>query len=205
LNRKQYASEGTAINLSVRYVQGNEVHEPGSTTVIKEPVFEFHKWVQGKLTYETYYKSTGSLRLGLYGEAVYSSQSFFNNYTATLLFLPRYQPTPESKTLFIEKYTNPIYAAAGSRNVLLLPRGFEFRLEGYIYQPYYELRRNSNQLPTYAPEPFLEPFFQWSGALVYHSILGPASLSMNYYGGKDNPYSFLFNFGYLIFNKRALD
>jgi NTE family protein len=205
LNRKQFASAGTMLSLSVRYVQGNEVHEPGSTSVVKDPVFDFHKWFQGKFTYETYYKRKGHVRLGLYSEAVYSSQDFFNNYTATLLFLPRYQPTPESRTLFIEKYCNPAYVAFGSRNVIVLPQGFEIRLEGYVFEPYMELRRTSTQLTEYAPEAFLEPFFQWSSALVYHSIIGPASLSFNYYGGKDAPYSFLFNFGYLIFNKRALD
>ncbi len=205
LNRKQYASAGTGMTFSIRYVQGNESHTAGSTSVIKDPVFTFHKWVQGKFTYETYFKRRGFLRLGLYTELVYSSQTFFNNYTATLLFLPRFQPTPESRTLFIEKYTNPVYAGIGSRNVMMLPKGFELRLEGYLFEPYKELIRTPNQLTEYSQEAFLEPFFVASSALVYQSFLGPASLSFNYYGGKDKPYSFLFNFGYLIFNKRALD
>lgn len=205
LNRKQYASSGTGMHLSVRYVQGNESHDAGSTSVLREPVFTFHKWVQGKFTYETYFKRRGVLRMGFYSELVYSSQSFFNNYTATLLFLPRFQPTPESRTLFIEKYTNPVYAGIGSRNVIVLPRSFELRVEGYMFEPYAELRRTANQQTTYASENLLEPFFATSTAVVYHSFLGPASISFNYYGGKDKPYSFLFNFGYLIFNKRALD
>lgn len=205
LNRKQYASAGSALSVSLRYVQGNEIHRPGSTSVIEGPLFDHHTWFQGKASFETYYKRRGHLRLGLYSELVYSDQDFFNNYTATLLFLPRFQPTPESRTLFIERYTNPIYGAIGSRNVITLPKGFEFRFEGYLFQPYWELRRGTNLQVTYAPDTFLEPFFIGSTAFVYHSIIGPASLSFNYYRGKDQPYSFLFNFGYLIFNKRALD
>lgn len=205
LNRKQYASAGTGISVSLRFVQGNEVHVPGSTSVVEGPLYKHHRWVQGKFSYETYYKRRGHLRLGLYSEAVYSTQGFFNNYTATLLFLPRFQPTPESRTLFIDRYNNPMYAAVGSRNVIVFQRGFEFRIEGYVFQPYWELRRDENLQAVYAPARLLEPFIVTSTALVYHSFLGPASLSFNYYGGKDKPYTFLFNFGYLIFNKRALD
>ena len=42
-------------------------------------------------------------------------------------------------------------------------------------------------------------------ALVYSSPLGPLSLSVNYYDQYENPFSFLFHFGYIIFNRKSID
>jgi len=41
--------------------------------------------------------------------------------------------------------------------------------------------------------------------LVYHSPLGPVSVSLNYYDKKERPYSFIFSFGYVIYNRSARD
>jgi NTE family protein len=40
---------------------------------------------------------------------------------------------------------------------------------------------------------------------VCNTLLGPISLSINYYDHEKNPFSILFHFGYTIFNKRALE
>jgi NTE family protein len=41
--------------------------------------------------------------------------------------------------------------------------------------------------------------------LVWHSPLGPVSASANYYSSREEPFSFLIHFGYIIFNRKALD
>jgi hypothetical protein len=43
------------------------------------------------------------------------------------------------------------------------------------------------------------------GALVYHTPLGPVSFSGNYYQKQEQPWSFLFHIGYILFNRRGLD
>lgn len=209
LNRKQYASTGTFLSLKARYVQGNEVNVPGSTSIVKGPFKIFHQWVQFKIVYENYYKRRGRLRLGYYTEGVYtegvnSSQIFFNNYTASILSAPAFQPIPESRTLFLERFRAHSYAALGLRNIISLPKGLDLRIEGYMFQPYKAFKRTMENKADYGT-PFIKRYFIGSTALVYHSPLGPASLSLNYYEGSDRPFSFLFNFGYLIFNRRALE
>jgi NTE family protein len=86
----------------------------------------------------------------------------------------------------------------------------DLRLEGYVFQPLRELQAGEGNQPEYSQ--FLNKrYFIASGALVYHSPVGPLSLSLNYYDtevkrGRDQPvYSFLLTFGYVLFNRRALD
>jgi NTE family protein len=51
----------------------------------------------------------------------------------------------------------------------------------------------------------LKQYYMASGALVGHTPLGPISLSANYYDKKDEPWSFIFNFGYILFNRSPRD
>lgn len=44
-----------------------------------------------------------------------------------------------------------------------------------------------------------------SFALVFSSPIAPVSFSANFYDKQDNNWSFLFNVGYILFNKKALD
>jgi NTE family protein len=44
-----------------------------------------------------------------------------------------------------------------------------------------------------------------TAGVVWHTPVGPMSLSVNYYDQVKDPFSLLFHFGYIIFNKRALE
>lgn len=207
LNRKQYANSGTYFLFKARYIEGNEFNVPGSTSKERHPFKQFHQWYQARMIYKTYFNFSGIYRPGLYFESVYSSQDFFNNYTSSILIAPSFEPIPESKTLFIENYRSHVYAAAGFKNVFLLPKNVDLRLEGYIFQPQNAITRTENQAAKNRPA-LQRRYFVATAAAVYQSPIGPVSVSLNYYNQrekKNEPFSFLFHFGYIIFNKRALD
>jgi NTE family protein len=74
-----------------------------------------------------------------------------------------------------------------------------------VFQPHTEILANEFNLPAYdINNPWSARYYIGSGSLVYSSPLGPISLSANYYEARENQWSFLFNFGYLIYNKRFL-
>ena len=201
LNRKQYATQGTYFGFNARTVQGEEHTVPGSTapdTLI--PSRELHEWLQFKLVYDKYYKQRGVLRMGIYFEAVTSTQPLFNNYTASILSSPAFQPLAESKTLFQPNFRAHTYAAAGLKNIITIKNRFDLRLEGYVYQSYQEIQKDN----TYS-ELFLRRYVIGSASLVGHTPIGPICFSVNYYYKEAQPFSFLFHFGYIIFNKKATD
>jgi NTE family protein len=206
LNRKQYANKGEFLNVRLRYVNGLETNKPGSTTVIDTLTRyrNYHEWITLKIVGERYFNRRGALKIGVYGEGVYSTQTLFNNYTSSILTSPAFQPTPDSKTIFLESYRTHKYLAGGLKFVINFRKNIEFRIEGYIFQPYQVLIKRKDLKVDYG-QPFALQHYIGTGAIVWHTPVGPMSLSVNYYDQIKDPFSILFHFGYIIFNKRALE
>lgn len=204
LNRKQYANSGTYLTFKARYVRGSERHTPGSTGIDTSEFRKRHEWVQFKLIADQYFNRRGRMKFGVYGEAAFSAQTLFNNYTATVLSAPAFYPIPESKTLFLEEMRAYKYLAGGLKTIFNIMKTFELRLEGYIFAPYQSINKQVDLTAGYG-EPFAAKRYIATSALVYQTPLGPLSFSVNYYDQKEYPYTFLLHFGYMIFNRRALD
>ncbi len=205
LNRKQYANQGEYLNVKFRYVNGIEENIPGSTSTDTVKVFtDHHEWFTLKFTGERYFNRKGTLKIGLFGEGVFSNQEFFHNYTSSILSAPAFQPTPDSKTLFLENYRTYKYIAGGLKVVVNIRKNIELRAEGYIFQPYQVLVKTAD-LKTSLGVPFALQHYIGYGAVVWNTPVGPMSLGVNYYDQVKNPFSILFHFGYILFNKRALE
>jgi NTE family protein len=216
LNDKLYPNEGSFVRLSARYTSGVETYTPGTTSPEQAILRNEHQWIDIKALYDVYYKSKGTIRLGLTAEAVYSDQDLFTNYTASSLRSPSFQPTPESKTLFLESFRAYQYAAVGHKFILNVIKGVDLRLEGYVFQPYrFVVNRNDLGLPPQDRRSLARRYTIATANAVYRSPLGPISFALNYYFNvpeisSDNlsdqrlPVTFLFHFGYILFNDRAL-
>ncbi len=202
LNRKQYASHGSRLQVQFRGVNGYESTEYGSTSATIDEFNKRHYWVEASLKYENYFGQYGPLSLGFQVEGLYSNKPFFENYTASLISSPAYEPIPESKTIFIDEFRTTEYIAGGLRSVFEVRKNLEVRLEGYIFQPSQAIVREEGTNKAVFADPFVKRYYIGSSALVYHSPLGPISLNLNYYDQReDSPWSFFFNFGFTIFNK----
>lgn len=211
LNKKLYPNQGSYFAIKTRYVNGEEFYIPGSTSNTDRNFSRFREWYQVKMVYDNYYKRKGHLRLGIYAEGVYSSQELFKNYTASILKAPAFQPTPESKTLFLESFRSYQYGAVGHKIIISFMESFDLRLEGYIFQPFRTIIKQENKTASFGRD-FDKRYIIGTSALVFHSPLGPVSMSLNYYHNvpevaqvDKTPVTVLFHFGYILFNKSALD
>jgi len=204
LNRKQYANKGVRFYAGLRYINGREKNDPGSTSSDSTEFTAYHNWVQFKLSYENYFLKTDKFNLGFLVEGVFSTQDFFHNYTSTMLISPAFAPLPEMRTWILPRYHTTNYASGGLRTVMTLIKNVDFRMEGYVMVPFREIRMNDDLRAVYGAEVNTTHFIA-SSSLVYQSPLGPVSLSLSYYEHKESPFSLLLNLGYIIFNKRSLD
>ena len=209
LNRKLYASAGSLFSLKARYNLGQEIYTPGSTALVKNPNAAFHEWYNVRLTFDDYFKQRGNVRFGLYSEINVSNQPFFSNYTSTILAAPAFQPVLETKTLFLESFHAHNFAAIGTKTILTWKNNIDLRLEGYMFQPYQEIRKDEASLKPSYGDPFARRYFMASAGAVLHSPVGPLSLTVNYFHNKDIVFekslSLMFHFGYILFNNGALD
>lgn len=207
LNRKLYASEGGYIDVKAKYVNGLETLIPGNTTIQRPDSNKFHQWFLFKAKVDYYLKPFKFFKIGVMGEAVYTTnpeKNMFGNYTSTILSAPAFMPTPESRTLFLQNFRAYQYAAGGIKMILHPIRQIDFRIEGYIFQPYQSIIQKPD-LTAELSTPFLYQYIVGMAALVYHTPVGPLSIGVNYYHDEIQPFTFLFHFGYTIFNRKSLE
>ncbi len=203
LNKKQYANQGSFLQISLKTVAGQERTIPGSTSAIEDTTSSNHLWYIGKLSYINYFKRVGMFKFGFNIEGVASMQSFFQNYIASVIAAPSFQPIPESKTLFLPQFRAHNYAAGGLISIFSLKKNIDIRAEAYAFKPFGRIVDDGSNEAIYSWKN--EQYFLGSGSIVLHSPLGPVSFSVNYFDKKPEPWSFLFNFGYILFNRSARD
>jgi NTE family protein len=208
LNRKQYATSGQNLLIALKYISGHERSEPGSTSPDADTVRRYHEWFQFRLKYDSYFPIGKRVILGIYSEVLMSTllnnEDLFSNYTASVLMAPQFHPIPESRTLFIPEFRAFDYGAGGLKLIFNIFKNFNFNLEGYVFQPYQQIVEKPDRKAEFGPL-FSAHYYMTSSALVYHSPIGPLSLSLNYYDRSVDKLSLIFNFGYIMFNKRAID
>jgi NTE family protein len=204
LNRKQFADAGARLKLSGSYVNGMESTIPGSTSINKNETSAHLEWFQFNLIYDNYFETVGPVKLGFYGEAMISNKPLFSNYTASILNAQVFEPLPEMQSFFLPAYRANNYAAAGIKAIIKIYRKIDFRLEGYIFQPYREITYNpADNTATYGL-PLSTRSYLATAAFVYNTFLGPISIGVNYYDKTMDSFTVNLNIGYIIFNSRAL-
>src|SRR5690606_13484401 len=123
LNRKQYASSGKQLNISLSYFQGTERYNPGNI-LRNDPDYNSivpsrnqRKWMKLHIQNERYYKLGKRYTLGYLLDGVYSSNPTFTTYKSNLLSTPAFLPLQDFKTLFIENLRSDIFIGGGLKNI----------------------------------------------------------------------------------------
>ncbi len=205
LNRKQHPNAGENLLVEVRYVNGEESTDPGSTQADQQNFKADHEWFMAKVSLDKYFSPRGIFKFGFLAEGVASSMPSFQNYTASVVRSPVFQPTPESRTWFIEQFRSPTYLAGGIRSIIAVSRNrFDLRLEGYIFQPYEPFVRESGDATGTAPG-LSKRYYIGSGSMIYQSPVGPLWFNLSYFDGLSEPWIWSLNFGYVIFNQKTLE
>lgn len=203
LNYKQYATEGEYSSFSVKYISGKESNKPGTTAPSSMKTARHHGYFQLEAQSSRYFDIGRRLTLGTQAEAVFSNKDLFKNFRSTKLTAPGYYPTPHSQSLFIENFHSNIYAAGGLKTIFRVRPLLHFRLEGHVFVPIREELPNPD-FSVYRSSDYISNYYlQGVAALVYHTGIGPASITLSYYDKPNTNLYLTLNFGYILFNKRG--
>lgn len=210
LNRKQYASAGKQFNISFSYFNGVESYDPGN---ILRNSYDYHlitkhrddrKWLKFNIQIENYIKINKKYSLGYTAEGVFSNKPNFTTYKSNLLSTSVFYPLQDSKSLFIENLRSDKFISTGIKNIYSLRKNMDFRLEGYIFQPFKEANLEGLQQTKFG-DLFADRSYIGNAGLIYHTPVGPIALNLNYYDHTQKKFGFLFHIGYLLYNKRSLE
>jgi NTE family protein len=114
-------------------------------------------------------------------------------------------PYQDSRTLILNNFRAFSYAAAGLRQIFIIrPNTLDFRLSGAVFKPWQILREGPRQ-EVILNQDNKALFLAASVGPVYHSPLGPVSLSVNYYDDQRNRLGVLLHVGFLLFNRHSID
>ena len=202
LNRKQFASEGHMINFKVRYVTGREESISGSTSPEKYDTYKQHNWLSLSLEAQYFFLNFKFSHTGGHFIGEFNSQSLFKNYTASILNTTSFNPTPDSKTIFLPEYRSPQFIGLGFNQVFTIKNKFDLRADVYGYQPFKEIIQRDDGSFGYGTG---IPKMKWlaSASAIYHSPIGPLRLTFNYFPYQSKPFLIQLSFGYIIFNERS--
>jgi NTE family protein len=160
-------------------------------------------WWQTKISLEQYLKK-GIYSTGYLLEGVFSNQPTFTNYFGTIINAPAFNPLQDSRTLLLQNFRAFNYVAGGLRNVFSIKKNLDFRLEAYAFKPLQVIRQDDFQRAKIEEE-IKQFYFAGMADLVFHSTVGPISLSLNYYDDKNRQLAVLMHVGFLLFNKTSLE
>ena len=204
LNYPQYANKGKFFNFQINYFFTRENYTPGSTSGIANRYSESHHWYRVKVTLERFNKLGKKFRLGYLLEGVYSNQPVFGTSTSTYNTLPGFFPLQDSKTMILRNFRSRKYLAVGLKNIWIPKKDFEIRLEGFAFQSMETLVGGSDTRPIYETADF-DTRFAGTFGMVYHSLIGPIGISLNYYDDPRLRWGGFLHLGYLLFNNQALE
>ncbi len=203
LNYKQYATEGVFNCLSFSYINGKETHTPGSTLPAGQKNAKNHSYFKISANTKKYFNLSKNFTLGTEFEAVFSNKQLFRNYRSTLLASSGYNPTPHSNSLFLENFHSNNYLAGGLKTIFHLNPSLHFRLEGHSFIPVREELKHPDLAVYRNNNPIANFYLQGMAAFIYHTSVGPLSLTLNYYEKENTQFYLTLNFGYILFNKRG--
>lgn len=201
LNRKQYSNKGFRLFSSLQFVTGLEKHTPGTTSVLQGNYSNHHNYFILKFAYDKYFREGKIYKPGINFEFQVNNMDYMRNFTSTTIYMPVCAPVYEMLTMYQPIYRPEGFASLGMRNVITVTKNMDFRVDGFLMAPVYELSSNSMQQ---AVQSVLFPSLHYvlSGSFVYNTPIGPLSASLNYYDD-GTPVSFYLNIGYIIFNRPA--
>ncbi len=200
-NKKQYPTEGKMFNIETSYIFGTEKEDPGSTNPQNIPYRKTHDYLQLKIDFERYLKTTKWLTIGFTANSYFSNKELFNNYTSTLLASQNFSPTVNSTIRYLPYLRSNNFLAGGLKAIIPITPSTHLRLEGYYFQPFKDLLSGTNNVPFYSNKLFTSNAIVGSGGFVVHTPFGPASLLLNYYSASNPKLYLQISFGYLLYNR----
>ena len=193
LDKFLYPRRGSELYLSAIYVNGRDKFKPWDAEVFMSR--ERRQWFGGRFTWNKFFDmpQSGWFSFGVNVDAVYTNHPAFSTRSATLMAMPEYAPVSHARMIFMPDFRSDRFVAGGVMPTFDLMPDFFFRTGFYTM---FRRKRDFNPLGV--------PDERWhyiaEASLVYHSPIGPVSLSLTKYDLKSWKNMYLtFNFGYAIF------
>lgn len=201
-DRLQYPTRGSYFNAEARLISAHETYKPGNTSFNPNPSENILNWWEVLLQWENFFSSRHRLRLAFSTELFMSNRPLLANYSASKIMARQFNPIPLAETRYLDTFRANHYAAGGLKALYKLSRNAHLQVESHVFRGMREIIPGINHSADYK-DWLAKPVFMHNAALVIHTPPGPLSISGTYFQGENDPWVFMINFGYILFNRKT--
>ncbi len=201
-NHFQYPTQGSLFNITTSFMTADEVYTPGTTSFQQNKVRQSHQWWELMVRWENFFTQRNRIKLAFMTEMFLSGRPVLANYSATKIMAKQYSPFPLTKTRYLDGFRSNHYLAGGLKGIYKLSRNSQLQTEFHLFQSVREIIPDTNHGAAYKGN-LTRPAFMHSTAIVYHTAMGPLSASISYFDMESDPWAFMINFGYILFNRKT--
>lgn len=196
LDNLTYPTSGGLFEATASYIFGSENFKP--VLEGQNPAKILHNYFQVQASAHYYLPINSPFALGVRGEFVYNNNQFCENYTATMIQAPAFQPTPSSLNIFNTALRANQFVAVGILPIWKVFNNVQLRTEFYGFAPIHTIYKNSNEKAYYGAA-FEKIHFFGEASIVYSLPWAALSLYGNYCNAPTPQWTFGLTLGIQIF------
>ncbi|MBQ2980308.1 MAG: patatin-like phospholipase family protein [Bacteroidaceae bacterium] len=196
LDNITYPTHGGYFSATASYVGGSEWFKSVDANIKSSS--RPHNYFQLQASAHYYLPINSPFALGLRGKFVYNNNQFCENYTATMIQAPAFEPTPSSRNTFNTGMRANQFVAVGILPIWKIINNLQLRTEFYGFVPIHPIYEGTNNKPYYG-EAFERIDFMGEAAIVYTLPWAALSLYGNYCNASREPWTFGVTLGVQLF------
>jgi NTE family protein len=200
---KQYPTAGGRKMFQFSYINGTETFTPGTTVPVPVKSELNQGYFQIDALFDQYFPLNKHFILGSLAECTINNKKLSSNFTSSIINAHTFQPTPNSKSLFLDNYRANHFFAAGGKIIYNINDNLHLRTEVFGFFPIQGFIMGENNTVKYNEKIFSKAYLMGVGALVFQTPVGPLSAEVNYYEKDGQKWFFSLNMGFMLFNPRG--
>ncbi len=202
LDNITYPTRGGCFRASASYIFGNESFSPINVPHNIEKIT--HNYIQLFASAQYYLPFDFPITVGLRGDFMFNTNRFCENYTATMIQAPAFNPTPSTLHTFNTGLRSNHYIAAGIIPLWKIINNLQLRTELYCFAPLYPIYENSSY-ETYYGYPFTSFTFFGEASVVYSLPWAALSIYGNYCNKPTSQWNFGVTLGIQLFAPKFIN
>ncbi len=202
LDNVSYPIAGSSYRVTAMGVYGKYRYSPsdGVSASVKDNV----GWGQIELSAENYFGINRRFVLGTEINVLASTRKLRDNYNATIVSAPSFNPTPSSYNAFNPAFRAGSYVTAGLLPILKLSDNMQFRGTFHAFLPFRKINENKADFSPYYGRWFSDPEFFGEAEFVVTLPFASLSAYINHMSFPARNWNFGITFGVFVLAPKFL-
>ena len=209
LDNRMYPTKGTELFVRAKATSLSEKFQQGTSAEQLITADDESKYFWDvTLSYKNYLLHKGRVSFPISLEFNFSRHDTLSNSMSDLLATNAYRPTPYTQTVIFEDFRANKYAAGSIGMLVRVYSNLHLLLDAHVFQPYQKdflMADDKGNYYTERRERFSGREFFCNATLFYNTFVGPLALNIRYMPHGNSHFYFMFNIGYMIYNKNWWD